>query len=174
MPVTFVKRSSLPVTRIGKAGSMSITISGNGQVSLSKLATEALKGAARVAIGFDAATGTVALYAPSPRIEKLLPKKEDWVTLRHAKKGVSDSFAGSAILRDKDTFGAHLYDFKASGNQTFAVAANEKEGCITFSLPKGKLTPKPVVPRKKKAAVPAAGAVAPAAPATDEPILEPA
>ena len=80
---------------------------------------------------------------------------KDKIALRAAKKGGTVSFAGSAILKDAATFGSHIYDYKASGNQTFVISEDTKNGCLTFELPKGSLTPKPVVHREKKVKAPA-------------------
>ena len=51
MAVTFLKRSSLPAAVKGKVGSLSVVIGGNGQVTLSSLATKALGGVSMLRLG---------------------------------------------------------------------------------------------------------------------------
>ena len=147
MAVTFVKRSALPQAIRGKEGSLSVVVTGNGQVQLSKKSTDALGNPDKIVMGFDGAK--VYLFrADSKTVAKVDPK--DMIQTNKPKKGGTIGFAASAILRSAKDYGAsHIYDFKKSGNQSFNVTADEKNGYITFELPTA-LAPKPVVHRRKK------------------------
>lgn len=155
MAVTFVKRSTLPVAVKGKVGTLQVTITGNGQVQLSSIATKFFGGDAKLVMGFDA--GKVYLFRSDAKVVAKVAD-QDKISIRYAKKGGTSGFSGSAILRDTNTFGNHIYDFKASGNQSFPCTEDAKNGCLIFDLPAGKLAPKPVVHREKK--VKSAGTVA--------------
>jgi hypothetical protein len=147
MALTFVKRSTLPAAIKGKAGTLSVGITNNGQIVFSSLATKALNGASKVAMGFDGAKAFV-----FPQGAKLIAKVEDkdLITVSKSKKTGTISFSGAAILRAARDFGAsHTYDFKSSGNQSFPVEVNAKNECLTFVLPE-KMEPKPVVARKPR------------------------
>jgi hypothetical protein len=173
--LTFVKRSTLPAAMRGKAGSLSVAITHNGQVVFSKLATEALAGAKKVVAAFDGATMYV-FQSGAKLVAKVAP--EDQISLSFSKKGGTASFSGAAILRAAVDFGAsHLYDFKNSGNQTFIPVNDEKNGCLKWTLPE-KLTARPVVKRAKKAKATATNANPGSTDGTpvmeDELVLEPA
>ncbi len=176
MAVTFLKRSTLPAAVKGKVGTLSVGISNMGQVTLSSLATKAINGATHLALAFD--NGKVMLFTPdAPIVAKAKLDTKDMIELRKAKKGGTVSFSGAAILRDANTFGTKLYDFKSSGNQTFAVTVDEKNKAVTFELPEGKMTPKPVVKRERKVKpasvkAEAGSTVAISEPATDELVLD--
>ena len=147
MALTFVKRSTLPAAVKGKAGSLSVGITNNGQIVFSSLATKALNGIDKVAMGFDGVKAYV-----FPKGAKAIAKvdEKDLITVSKSKKTGTISFSGAAILRAARDFGAsHTYDFKASGNQSFAVTVDEKNNCLTFDLPE-KMTPKPVTARKPR------------------------
>jgi hypothetical protein len=148
MAVKFVERSTLPVAIRGKEGSMSITIASNGQISLSTKA-QAIVDTDKVAVGFDNETKQLAICAATPTVIKAVGGEKNLVELKSAKKSKLKYFGGSGILKDARTFGAHLYDYKGSGNQTFAVTPNEKNKCVSFVLPL-RMEPKPVVKRVKK------------------------
>ena len=173
--LTFVKRSTLPAAIRGKAGSLSVAITSNGQIVFSKLATEALNGAKKVVAAFDGATVYV-FQSGAKLVAKVAP--EDMISLNFSKKGGTASFSGAAILRAAKDFGAsHVYDFKISGNQTFTPTVDEKNGCLKWSLPE-KLTARPTVHRVKKPKVTAMRAESGSTSGTpvmeDELVLEPA
>jgi hypothetical protein len=154
--LTFVKRSTLPAAVKGKAGSLSVAITSNGQIVFSKLATAALNGSKKVVVAFDGATMYV-FQSGAKLVAKVAP--EDMISLSFAKKGGTASFSGAAILRAARDFGAsHVYDFKASGNQTFPPTVDDKNGCVKITLPE-KLAARPVTKRAKKVKV-ATGTVA--------------
>src|ERR1017187_4043374 len=147
MALTFVKRSALPEPQRGKGGSLSVCVTGMGQIVLSSLATKALAGAKKGVAAFDGAT-MYFFTEGAKAIAKVDPK--DMINLSYSKKGGTAAFGGGAILRAAKEYGAsHLYDFKGSGNQTFPVTVNEKNGCISWDLPTH-LTARPVVKRPKK------------------------
>jgi hypothetical protein len=147
MAVTFVKRSALPAAIKGKVGTLAVTITSNGQIQLSSLSTKFFGGDKKLVMGFD--NGKVYLFKSDAKVVAKV-SDADKIDIRYATKGGTSAFSGSAILRDANTFGTHLYDFKASGNQTFACTEDLKNGCLVFELPAGALTPKPVVHRAKK------------------------
>jgi hypothetical protein len=159
--ITFVKRSELPAPVRGKAGSLSVIVTRNGQIQLSGMCQEFI-GGDKLVMGFDA--GTVYLVRTDSKLaQKVDPK--NYISLRLPKKGKTSSFSAGALLNAAKEWGAsHVYPYKASGNQTFAVTKLEKEGALSFSLPATALTPKPVVKRTPKPEV----AVATAATANAE------
>jgi hypothetical protein len=147
MALTFVKRSTLPAAVKGKAGSLSVGVTSNGQIVFSSLATKALNGVEKVVMAFDGAKAYV--FQKGAKLVAKVDEK-DMITVSKSKKTGTISFSGAAILRAARDFGAsHTYDFKASGNQSFAVTVDEKNNCLTFELPE-KMTPKPVTTRKPR------------------------
>jgi hypothetical protein len=154
MALTFVKRSTLPAAIRGKAGTLSVSVTVNGQIVLSALSTAALNGATKVVMAFE---GAKAYVFPSTAAAVKKVAEADMIGLNKAKKGGTVSFSGAAILRAAMGFGAsHVYDFKTSGNQSFPVTVHEKEGCLSFELPTH-LTKRPVTARKPRAKKVAAG-----------------
>src|ERR1039458_4634946 len=59
MALTFVKRSTLPAAIRGKAGTLSVSVTVNGQIVLSALSTAALNGATKVVMAFEGAKAYV-------------------------------------------------------------------------------------------------------------------
>lgn len=152
MPMTFVRRSSVPVPIKGKvATDPQCTINENGQMVFSTLAMKILGGKAcvKVAIAYDKDKRTVVVFpAGHPKLPKNYPDAELW-TIKHSSKGNSAGLSGSgSFLQSEATFGNERYDYKESGGQTFPVT--EREGCVMFTLPKGALTRKPKATRVKK------------------------
>lgn len=157
MSLTFMKRSALPEPVRGKVGTNSVTINSNGQVVLSSIASKFLNGTEKVFMAFDATK--VYLFTPeSPVVSKAVKAKQiaenDGITLRKSKKSSQVVFSASTLLQHATEYGASVvYDYKGSGNQTFPATEDEKNGCITFTLPvEGRLTPKPVMKRTKRLA----------------------
>ena len=151
MTITFLKRSTLPAPIKGKEGSYSVSVSENGQVTLSSKCTAWLAGAKHLVMAFDA--GKVFLFRPdAPLVKKGKIEEKDMIALRENTKQKSVTFGGAVIFRSADYFGDHIYDFKASGNQSFAAETDDKNGCIMFTLPKGAVARRPTTPRKKKEA----------------------
>lgn len=149
MAITFLKRSTLPAPIKGKEGTNSVSISENGQITLSSKLTAWLGEHRHVVMGYDA--GTVYLFTPAaPLVKKGKVEEKDMISLRDNKKQKSVTFGGAVILRSADYFGDNIYDFKASGNQTFQAEVDDKNGCIKFALPKGAIARRPVVKRQKK------------------------
>ena len=164
MSLAFVKRSVLPAVVHGRGGAASVVITGGGRIGMSVLATKALgEGLTHVAVAFDPESRIMAIYGPSPKIKKALPNEEDWVKLNINKKSNAVDFAATNLLNHAPTFNGKLYEYRASGNQTFEVKVNEKEQCISFTVPEGKLTPKVVTSRKKKEKVVSGTAAEPSA-----------
>ena len=147
MALIFVKRSTLPAAVKGKAGSLSVGITSNGQIVFSTLASKALNGAEKVVMAFDG--GKAYVFQSGAKLVAKVDHK-DMITVSKSKKNGTVSFSGAAILRAARDFGAsHTYDFKGSGNQSFPVTVDEKNQALVFELPE-KLTARPVVKRVKK------------------------
>jgi len=148
--VTFIKRSSIPVSVKGKVASgPSVSVSDKGQVSFNSIASKFLE-SETVALAMDEDTNTLYVFKKSAKqVAKLDPS--EFFTLRKAKKGDTYSFAGTNLLRAKTK-----YNFAESGNQTFTPVMDEAKGVLTVQLPVGSLAKKPSAPRKKKAKAPAA------------------
>lgn len=164
MSLIFVKRSTLPVARLGKEATNKITITGNGQIQFSKLAIEWLGKPATTVMGVDG--GKVYFFKPDAKAVAKVEEK-DRVELKYGKKSTNAYFAGASMLRSADVFGTHLYDFKASGNQSFVPVMDEKNDALVIDLPNGALAAKPVVKR-----VPKVKAVGSVVETTDELVLD--
>ena len=153
--LTFVKRSALPVATHGKTAAPTVAITEMGQIQLSKLCSEFLNKASTLVMAFD---GTIAyLFRPTAKaVAKLGQEYHCKLNYPKQKEGQPEkhgcTFSGATVLRHANEFGASgLYDFKASGNQSFPATLDEKNGCITFTLPVGAIARRPFTPRKKKA-----------------------
>ena len=162
MALTFVKRSALPVVTHGKTAAPTVAITEMGQIQLSKMCAEFIGKAKTLVMAFDATT--VYLFKPTAKTVAKVPI-EDHVKLSYPaqKEGQPEkhgcTFSGAQILRHANEYGASgLYDFKASGNQSFPATMDEKNGCITFTLPVGAVARRPFTPRKKKVVAPATNA----------------
>lgn len=153
MALTFLKRTEVPASVKGKVASdPSISISDKGQISLNTLATKLLNGKFLLLPAFD--SGKLYLFTRDSKVKAVAAYPDsEFFTLRASKKGGTASFAGTNMLRNTKLFGDNLYDFGASGNQTFAVTNDEKNGALVITLPKGSLAKRAVTPRKKKAKV---------------------
>jgi hypothetical protein len=156
MAMTFVRRSDIPVPVKGKvATSPQVTINENGQMVFSTLAVRVLGGKActKVGVFYDKEKRTIGVF---PKGHKAIVKQPDetlW-DLKHSSKGNSAGLSGSgSFLNDIEhkvfADDGEKYNYKESGGQTFPVT--ERDGYISFVLPKGKLTPKPKMARAKKA-----------------------
>ena len=181
MPMTFVRRTDIPVPIKGKvATSPQVTINENGQMVFSTLAVKVLGGKACLKVGvfFDKVNRTIGVF---PKGHKAIAKQPDetlW-DLKHSSKGNSAGLSGSgSFLSDTEhkVFATddEKYLYKESGSQHFPIT--EKDGYISFVLPKGALTPKPKIARakrteKKEKVQTISGNNAPA-PAADELTLE--
>lgn len=148
MALTFVKRSSIPATVKGKTATKAMVAVGeNGQIVLNSLASKHFNG--DLHFGMAADGGKVYMF---PKGAKALGKTPDSELFEFKKGKKSDALFMSAtnFLKSKDVFGEHIYDFKASGNQSFDATIDEKNQALIFELPKGSLTPRPKVARDKK------------------------
>jgi hypothetical protein len=149
MALTFVKRVAVAVR--GKVGTYSVVVNKSGQILLSSLCSKFLNGAKGVFMAFDG--GKVYLVRPDA---KLVAKEDPKYIrpVRYSKKsGAAAITAGGTLDEAKDFGASHVYDYRKSGNQTFNVTADEKNGCLIFELPATALTPKPVKTRVKKVKV---------------------
>lgn len=141
-----IKKSSLPVLGRGKTGAPTVTVAGKGQISFSPVTSKAFEGRTLALVGWDDKTRTIEVLAFSKP-----PKgytEADMFTLGYQKKSKSAYFSASSLLQDKDTNIG--YDYKSSGNQTFSCEVDAEKHVVRFKVPAGKLTAKPVTPRKKK------------------------
>lgn len=153
MAVTFIKRSTIPVSVKGKVATEPfVAITEKGQLALNSIATKYLGTENKVGIGFDKENKKLVLFI---RGSKALAKIDDkeLFTLSRGKdgKGRNAFMTATTLLKSTDVFGDHLYDFNASGGQTFQATYDEKAHSISFEMPKGTLPRKPKVARKKKA-----------------------
>jgi hypothetical protein len=155
MSVTFIKRSVVPASVVGRqVTKATVTVAGNGQIQLNSLASKHFNGSVKFGLAVDKETGTVNLYPEgSPVLVKNKVATDQLFEFRVGKKTKTLFMAGTNILRSTDVFGDHLYDFAKSGNQTFDATIDEKTQALTFTLPKGALVPKPVTPRPRKSKV---------------------
>ena len=163
MAITFVKRSALPVATHGKTAAPTVAITEMGQIQLGKVCSEFLGSKAKTLVmAFDGSTAllfrsnakAVAKWPIEDHIKLTYPVQKEGQPEKHG-----CTFSGAQILRHAKDYGASgLYDFKASGNQTFQATLDEKNGCITFTLPTGAIARRPFTPRKKKVVVPATNA----------------
>lgn len=145
-----IKRSELPVMR--QVSKPSATVRGNGQIGFSSIVTKLFGSATHLVIGWaDQKARLLGLQAVSKAPKGMA--NDDLFKLSVPKKNGGTAFVSASGLLSKVG-----YDYKASGNQVFDATVYDAEKAITFTLPKGKLTPKPVVPRKKKVAASGAGA----------------
>ena len=151
MALTFIKRSMIPESR-GKEGTVSVGISGNGQIVLSKKAGAFFGEDKTCVMAFDA--GKVYLFRPTAK-QALKSEAKDHIRWNRGKKSKSLSFSAGKVLRDEESFGTYLYDFKASGNQSFPAELDEKSGAVTFIIPAGSLAKRPITHRAKKVVAPA-------------------
>lgn len=162
MSVTFIKRSEIPQATAGReATAYSVAITEAGQIVLNQLSTKYFNGSSKTAMAFDGLAAYL-FREDSPVVKKALELKKlganDLVQMRHAKKADEKSpyaFSGAGLLANMAKYGASVtYDYKASGNQTFAAEVDEKNRAIKFQFPEGgKMTPRPVRLRAKKAKV---------------------
>lgn len=154
----FVSRSTLPIITKGKGnGSPSIAIGKNGQISFSKITTEALGAPPTnvVNVAYDPTTHALLFVAhnkTNSAKHKLDPN--EGFTLKFAKKGGTAHFAATSLLIDEKTFTDGVYDYKGSGNQVFAAELDTEKNMVQIILPVGAISPRPVTarkPRKEKA-----------------------
>lgn len=149
-PMTIIKRSVLPVLGRGKASLPTVTIGGKGQISFSPIASKGFDGKVTALVGWDSKSRTMSVQA-----FKGVPKgytEADCFTLGSSKKSHVAYFSASALLQDADT--GIGYDYKSSGNQTFPATVDEKTNSVSWKVPEGTMTPKPVTKREKKAKTP--------------------
>jgi hypothetical protein len=164
MALTFVKRSSIPASVKGKvATAPAVSVGSNGQIQLNTLASKHFNGDLHFAMANEG--GKIYMF---PKGSKLIAKvaDSDLFEFKVGKKTKTLFFSATNFLRSKETFGEAMYDFAKSGNQTFSAVIDEKSNALIFELPKGSLTPKPIVPRKKKEKVAGTAATPVTVPAT--------
>lgn len=152
MAITFVKRSSIPVSVKGKAATEpTIAITEKGQIALNSIATKYLGDQNLVGIGFDKDNKRLVLYIKGSKSIAKVDDKELFKLSRGKEgKGRNAFMTATNLLRDVATFGDHLYDFAGSGGQTFPVSYDEKSLTLTIDMPKGTLPRRPKVARKKR------------------------
>lgn len=152
MSLMFVSKDSLAeVAGVGRAATKAtLTIGGNGQIAFNSLSKKALgEGVDKIYVAYDKEKRVCQFHAVTPEMEKKYGTKAVAVTLRTSKKSTGSYFGGASLLKSEKIFGSELYDYRASGNQTFDVES-PKAGVIQFTVPKGSLVKKEVKPRKKK------------------------
>lgn len=141
MSLTLLKRSTLPVSTRGAAGTDAVAISEGGQFRLSTPLAKKIGDAKKFATGWaDKTKRLYAIMVSEATIAKLIPKgekPEDYMgTLSRGKDGDQPPyFAGAGILKND----IPDYNFANSGNQSFPATYDEKTGTITFVVPAGVL-----------------------------------
>lgn len=173
MALTQIKKSTVPVLGKGQIGKPVVAVRSNGQISFSSMVSKILTNCVYAAVGFDEAKRTLQFQGLAK-----VPKgvdENDLFKLGHSDKTKAYFFSGAGLMQ------LLSYDYKASGNQSFDAVTKEENKTVVITLPKGKLTPKPVVTRVKKEKVASAAAGAngaakapttPPAAEGDEPELE--
>lgn len=141
-----IKRSALPVFKLGRTATEAIvTITDNGQLRFNVLAMKALGGVTKpLFIGWDDKTRLMVI---TPNAPKNWPQA-DLFTARESKGG-GGYISCSALWGDKEN--GILYDFHKSGSQHFKPTVDADKNKLSFSVPKGALTPLPRQIRVKKA-----------------------
>lgn len=153
MAVTFIKRSSIPVPVRGKlATNPQVTISENGQMTLSTLAVKLIGGKEikKVAVGFEKDSRRVFIFPQGHKNIAKMDEKELWELKRGTKtNSMSATLSGSAtFLNNTGVFGDDKYNFKDSGSQVLPIT--EKDGYIFYSLPNGVLPRRQITVRKPR------------------------
>lgn len=152
-----IQRSKLPVLRVGKTATEPVvSITDNGQIRFNKLAA-AVFGDSKAVMLFDFSDKrvlTIVGYSGK------LPKgwtEEDLFALPTDQEKKGSYINAASALRQLE------YDYKASGSQSFReLGINKEKRLISFTVPKGALTPLPKQHREKKPKASAATAAAPA------------
>lgn len=159
--INFVKRSQIPIPIKGKAATAPyIAITEKGQLALNSIATKMLGDKKKVGIGFDRDTHELVLFIQGSSVIAKVPE-EELFTLSRGKdgKGRNAFMTATGVLKSKDVFGDYpLYDFGASGGQTFPATFDDKKLTLRFAMPSGVLPRKPTTARKKRGANKAAAA----------------
>ena len=162
MPV--IKRSTLPVLRIGKVSTEpTVSVSEGGQIRFNRLALEMLNGS-RCFANWDADKRIVQLIGCTDT-PKNLTEGDLWSLLKAKGKDAKGAYMSAAqLLRFAD------YNYKTSGNQHMKNVAVVKTKAgqtvgLSFTLPKGALVAPPKQTRvsRKVAAVAPTAQVASAA-----------
>lgn len=158
-----IQRSKLPVLRVGKTATEPVvSITDNGQIRFNKLAA-AVFGDSKAVMLFDFSEKrvlTIVGYSGK------LPKgwtEEDLFALPSDPEKKGCYINAASALRQLG------YDYKASGSQNFKeLGINKEKRLISFTVPKGALTPLPTQHRERKPkASTATAAAAPAAETED-------
>ena len=163
-----IRKSALPVFTPGRVSTEPlVAIAGNGQLRMNGLAYKGIGSPDAVYLDFDSKTRVFKIAnIPASKLPKGFPES-DLFKVSKGTKGNSSYLSLAMLWQDKDA--GIGYDFHASGNQVFKCELNTEKQVLSFSLPKGALTPKPTVarPRKAKAAASSTAAAAPASPDLD-------
>src|SRR6185312_15439585 len=136
--------ANLPVLR-GKNTPPRIAVASNGQIVLNGKAGE-MFGTAKYAKILFADDQRIMAFKP---VEKVV-KGEEKATLevKTSKKDKRIYFNGAGLFHEIAKDGVEMYDYRASGSQSFDVINLGANG-IGFTLPAGKLNPRPFTPRKR-------------------------
>jgi hypothetical protein len=167
MALSMIKRSTVPMLGKGQIGLPKVSVRSNGQISFSTATSKILVGCTFMAVAFDEAKRTLQFQGLAKAPKGVA--EEDLFKLGYSEKTKSAFLSGAGLCKVLE------YDYKASGNQNFDASLVEDKKLVSFTLPKGKLTPKEIVERPKKAnkEAPVGGKDAPVSPtAGDEPEIE--
>jgi hypothetical protein len=174
MAMTFISRATLPVVGKGKAGGPRVNISDKGQVTLSTQCAAVMQNVDGLAVAYDKASRLVSLLAGTPATIKAAGGVGNLVPIKSNKKSKAMFFSAAAYFAEGGPFSD--YSYKTSGNQGFNAEVDEKGKTVSFTLPKGQLTPKPKQERKPRTKKVKATVEAPATPVAEgeEDLLTPA
>lgn len=146
-----ISRNTCPVSARGRGeSSPTVSIHDNGQTFFNKKLVEQYFGNDKkfllVNFSDDRTLTLQALSAvPVKPVNGQKITEADLFPLKYAEK-IGGAYASLSSLFRHSSIG---YDYKTSGNQSFAVDGNEKAASVAFELPVS-LEPKPKTPRAKK------------------------
>lgn len=139
-----IRRNELPASTRGRGAntSPSVGITASGQLRFNKALVDAL-GPDRnlIDVGIDEDSRTLVLT-----VVRAVPKGRKAEELFELKTDKSGAYAAMTGVWKHESVD---YDFKASGNQSFAATVDAKAGTVRINLPHA-LKPRPTTPRKPK------------------------
>lgn len=128
-----IKRSSIPVSTRGVAGTASVAVRENGQIGFSSVVAKALNGFKYAMIDWEPKSRAMTF---TPADEKKLPK--GWVVGDlaeiKASKGKGDRKDRYISLSGLFKLPEIAYDYKAAGTHTFPATVSDA-GVVSFQLP---------------------------------------
>lgn len=166
MSLTLIGRSSLPATRRGATGTMSVRVADNGQIGFSTSAGKVFGNFTACKIDFDPDSRKM-IFTPvnTSKLPKGL-KEEDTFKVGQSKDGSNRYISAAGLFK----LPVVAYDYSVG---SYSFDAIQEGNSLSFVLPQ-EMAKKEVTPRKPRAAktVAAAAGTAGAGSAVDEPELQ--